>query len=201
MLLHYLYNGLERLYMTLYSKVSWLSTFVLFYCSGIKFQKFKTLGVPYIHASIGANIEIGNGFCMGNSIITNATGLKGKCKIDVRKNAKLIIGENVGITLTTIECFKKITIGDGVRIGFGVHILDTDFHSLDSSIRLSPNDVGKTAPITIEKNVFIGAHSIILKGVTIGEGSVIGAGSVIASNIPPFSVAAGNPAKVLYYFR
>lgn len=201
MMLHYLYNGIERFYITLHSTISWLATFVIFYCSGIKFQKFKTFGIPYIHASIGSNIVIGNSFCMGNSIMTNATGIKGKCKIDVRKNAKLFIGENVGITLTTIDCFKQITIGDGVRIGFGTHILDTDFHSLDPTIRLSSNDVGKTAPVSIEKNVFIGAHSIILKGVTIGEGSVIGAGSVISKNIPPHTVAAGNPAKILYSFR
>lgn len=198
MILHYIYNGIERLYIIVVSKLSWLATYILFFCSGIKFQKFKTLGVPYIHASIGSTIKIGNNFCMGNSILTNATGIKGRSKIEVRKNANLLIGENVGITLTTIECFNRITIGDGVRIGFGVHILDTDFHSIDPDIRLSSHDVAKTAPISIEKNVFIGAHSVILKGVTIGEGSVIGAGSIVTKSIPSHSVAAGNPAKVIY---
>ncbi|MDA8876461.1 hypothetical protein N9H94_03425 [Akkermansiaceae bacterium] len=55
----------------------------------------------------------------------------------------------------------------------------------------------ETAPITIGRKAFIGARSIILKGVTIGEGSVIGAGSVVVSDIPPHVIAAGNPARVI----
>lgn len=56
---------------------------------------------------------------------------------------------------------------------------------------------GKSCPICIGDNVFIGARAIILKGVTIGEGSVIGAGAVVAKDIPPFSIAVGNPVRVI----
>jgi acetyltransferase-like isoleucine patch superfamily enzyme len=49
----------------------------------------------------------------------------------------------------------------------------------------------------IENKVFIGARSIVLKGVTIGEGSVIGAGSVVTRNVPPMTIAVGNPARII----
>lgn len=55
----------------------------------------------------------------------------------------------------------------------------------------------KSAPITIEDDVWIGAHCIILKGVTIGARSIIGAGSVVTKSIPPDCIAAGNPCKII----
>ena len=55
----------------------------------------------------------------------------------------------------------------------------------------------KSAPITIEDDVWIGAHSIILKGVTIGRGSVVAAGAVVTKSFPPYSIIGGVPAKLL----
>ena len=57
---------------------------------------------------------------------------------------------------------------------------------------------GKQGAIIIEDDVWIGAGSIILTGVTISKGSVIGAGSVVAKSIPEYSIAVGNPAKVIH---
>lgn len=76
-------------------------------------------------------------------------------------------------------------------------IYDTDFHSILPEKRLNGNVDVPTSPIIIGKRVFIGGHSIILKGVTIGDDSVIGAGSVVTKNIPSGEVWAGNPAKFL----
>ena len=56
---------------------------------------------------------------------------------------------------------------------------------------------GRKAPIIIKDNAFIGARSIILKGVTIGEGAIVGAGSVVSEDVPPFTVVCENPAKVV----
>jgi acetyltransferase-like isoleucine patch superfamily enzyme len=83
-----------------------------------------------------------------------------------------------------------------------VTIVDTDFHALDPYVeggRMSNNDPKNVAaaPVIVEDNVFVGANSIILKGVTIGENSVIGAGSVVTRSIPANVIAAGNPARML----
>lgn len=91
----------------------------------------------------------------------------------------------------------SVAIGDNVKIGACVLITDTDAHPLDYLARRSSNEGTKSAPIVIEDDVWIGAHSIILKGVTIGAGSIIGAGSVVTKSIPAVCVAAGNPCRVI----
>ncbi len=111
-----------------------------------------------------------------------------------------MFGDNVGISSTAIICHKGITIGDNVKIGGNVVIYDTDFHSLDVVERISiPEDISnvKTEEVIINNNVFIGAHTTILKGTVIGENSVIGAGSLVVGIIPPNVIAGGNPCKVI----
>ena len=103
----------------------------------------------------------------------------------------------MGMTGTSICCESRITIGDHVRLGNLVTIVDTDFHPLNLHHRLvAPND-GRSKPITIEDHVFIGMSVMVLKGSHIGRGSVIGAGSVVTGTIPPNVIAAGNPAVVI----
>lgn len=68
---------------------------------------------------------------------------------------------------------------------------------MDSQVRRSSNEGTKSAPVVIEDDVWVGAHCIILKGVTIGARSIIGAGSVVTKSIPADCVAAGNPCKVI----
>ena len=89
---------------------------------------------------------------------------------------------------------KQVVIEDNVFIGGDCKIYDTDFHSLNPDTRLSGDtDDVKSTPILIKKRSFIGGHSIILKGVTIGEGAIIGAGSVVTHNVPDYEIWAGNP--------
>lgn len=93
---------------------------------------------------------------------------------------------------------NSITIRENVLIGGSCKFYDTDFHPIDMNDRLNDNkDEIKTAPIEIQDNVFIGAHCIVLKGVTIGQGSVIGAGSVVTKSVPEREVWAGNPAHFI----
>lgn len=181
------------------SLFSSLFTKLLFSTANIKCKKIYASGLPSIHISSNAKVCIGDNFVMGNSILTSATGLKGKCKIDVRNNARLIIGNNVGMTLTSISCFKEIIIEDNVKIGFGTHIMDTDFHAINPMERKSPEDAihAQKAKILIQENVFIGAHCFILKGVVIGKNSVIAAGSIVTHNIPDNVIAGGNPCKII----
>lgn len=90
---------------------------------------------------------------------------------------------------------KSVAIGSKCLIGDSVLIVDSDFHDLSPEGRHS--GPATIEPVVIEDNVFIGSRAIILKGVTIGRDSVIGAGSVVTRSIPPRTVAAGNPAKVI----
>jgi serine acetyltransferase len=77
-------------------------------------------------------------------------------------------------------------------IASNAYITDSDWHDIYNRV-----SIGKTAPIKIEDNVWIGDSVIVCKGVTIGENSIIGAGAVVVDDIPANCVAAGNPAKVV----
>jgi len=86
----------------------------------------------------------------------------------------------------------EIVIGDNCMLASGVYITDSDWHDIYNRVA-----IGKTAPIRIEKNVWIGDSAIICKGVTIGENSIIGAGAIVVDPVPANTIAAGNPARVV----
>jgi acetyltransferase-like isoleucine patch superfamily enzyme len=109
----------------------------------------------------------------------------------------LEIGDNFAMTGGTICAAEKIVIGNNVAVGANCMIVDTDFHPLDAEGRRQHPQEANTVPIHIEDHVFIGMNCLILKGVTIGCGSVIGAGSVVTRDIPAHVIAAGNPARVI----
>lgn len=113
-----------------------------------------------------------------------------------KEPAQLEIGEFTSIgPSTVINAANRIQIGKRCLIAWNCDIMDTDFHSIILSEEEPARPI--SAPVCIGDDVWIGARCIILKGVTIGENSVIGAGSVVSSDIPPHSLAAGNPARVL----
>jgi acetyltransferase-like isoleucine patch superfamily enzyme len=173
--------------------------YILFYLNGVNIKSFISYGIPYFHVSIKAKCIIGHSFKMHNGVKYSDSSINGKCRIDVRDTASLEIGDNVGLSDVTITCHEKIVIGNNVLLGVGSQIRDTDSHSLDPLDRINGLDwINKrTKPIEIKDNVFIGANSIILKGVTIGANSVIGAGSVVTKDIPANEIWAGNPAKFI----
>lgn len=156
----------------------------------------KINGRIYIK-SLG-NLKIGDNCIINSSKNINPIGGDIISRLIVQENAMLHIGNNVGISNSTIYCVNKITIEDNVWIGGGCKIWDSDFHSIDPNIRLFQNDSNiNTKPINIKERAFIGGLSIILKGVTIGKNSVVGAGSVVTKDIPENEIWAGNPAKFI----
>lgn len=121
-----------------------------------------------------------------------------KVRLTIWSNEKETKGINIGNYCllcpgTRISAATEITIGDNCMMANGTYISDSDAHGIYD--RSYP--VGKTAPIILEDNVWVGDSSIITKGVTIGENSIIGAGSVVVKSIPPNTIAAGNPARVV----
>lgn len=167
--------------------------------NNVAYKSFHTNGIPYVMVARGGKFTIGRSFAMNNGIKGNPIGCYERCTFFVDRGAVLTIGDNVGMSQAALICHKSITIGNNVKIGGGVCIYDTDFHSLDPVIRRSSEDLKNRAekPVVIGNDVFIGAKSIILKGVTIGENSVIGAGSVVTKSVPANQIWAGNPAKFI----
>ena len=189
-------HHLNLIFAALYSK--WFCS-VIFFISGVKVKSFSCFGIPYVHISLKAKCMIGENFKMNSGVKYSDSGVNGKCRIEVRDSAILNIGNNVGMSDVTITCHERITIGNNVLLGVGAQIRDTDNHSLNPKDRINGLDWKnkKTSPIIINDNVFIGAYSFILKGVTVGNNSIIGACSVITKNIPDNEIWAGNPARFI----
>ncbi len=139
----------------------------------------------------GSVIKIGKNAKFNYSNWSNHIGLNHRCIIStMSSDAELVIGDNLGMSSSTITCFKKIEIGNKVRIGANCVIADGDFHLDDPRI-------GEPKPIKIEDNVWLGYGVIVMKGVTIGENSIIGMNSIVTKDIPANSIATGSPTRVV----
>lgn len=172
--------------------------------NGVEYENYRIVGTPILEISGNGKIVFGNNIQMNNGLLDNQIGYNTPC-IFRAENGSITIGEDVGLSQTTMVAKDAdISIGNDVKIGGGVKIYTTDFHSLNFKERRNVEDdfrYRKSASITIEDDCFIGAGVIILKGVTIGARSVIGAGSVVVKSLPPDCIAAGNPCKVIKFCK
>lgn len=134
----------------------------------------------YIRIVKGATIDIGKSVSLYQNV-----------KIDMQcAGSQVKIGDNTFINrCSKIFCKDMVHIGNRCAISWNVTIMDNDFHYIGA------ND--NSTPIYIGDDVWIGCHSLILKGVHIGDGAVIAAGSVVTKDVPSYSVVGGNPAKVI----
>lgn len=140
-------------------------------------------------------IEIGDNVTIYSHYAVNPIG-GNRTVFQVMDNAVLKIGNHVGMSHAVIAAHESVILEDDVMLGAGCKIYDTDFHSLNYEERVHGDDADvRTAPVHIKKGAFIGAHTIILKGVTVGEKSIVGAGAVVTADIPDGEVWAGNPAR------
>lgn len=169
---------------------------ILFFLNGVEFGKgLRVLGLIKVFVTRRGRVLIGRHLRINSGDRFNIIGRQQKCILWVE--GELIIGDNVGISASAIICNKKVVVEDDVIIGGNTVIYDTDFHSLNAVDRLTreaDKANAKCAPVVIRQGAFIGAHATILKGVTIGRGSVVGACSVVTKDVPDKEIWGGNPA-------
>jgi len=137
------------------------------------------------------NINLGAGFKMGSNCQLYAEEEFGKSSINILDN----VGLNSGVIINA-NSGNSITIGQDVRIGpYSIlRAANHNFQSLDKPIYLQGYQSGD---IVVEDDVWIGANVSVLNNVRIGRSSIVGAGSVVTSDIPAYSIAAGVPARVI----
>lgn len=182
------YYNLRKLYYFLYT--NWIRHAFKAVGMNPRFEPFSLLkGADKI--SIGNNVKIAKG-CFLTTWNTESS---------LYIPVKIHIGNNVNIgAYCHFSSVTKISIGNGVLLGKWVTITDNNHGNTDMETLLIAPDkrpVVSKAGIKIEENVWIGDKVTILAGVSVGQGAVIAANSVVTKNVPPFSVAAGVPAKII----
>lgn len=167
---------------------------------GISIKNINILGWPIITMVPDSKISIANNVTLCSSSEHTALGVNHAVVLrTICAGATISIGEHTGISGGSICAATSVDIGSHCLIGANVTISDTDFHPIKPENRRYNKNYKDilSAAIIIERNVFIGTGTIILKGVSIGENSVIGAGSVVTKSFPKNSILAGNPAKII----
>lgn len=168
----------------------------------------KILKNPSVNVSHNTKINFRGIKLSKNSqlIINTDTIIEGNLIFEC-ENASISIGKRTYIGGSNLICAERISVGNDVLIAWGCNIVDHNSHS--QFFRDRKDDVKNWfngekdwtnvfhKPIIIEDKAWIGFNTIILKGVTIGEGAIIGAGSVVTKNVPPYTIVAGNPARII----
>ena len=172
---------------------------VMFALHGIPWgRRWRVLGMPIVQRYRGSTIALGDGLWLRSWRSSNPLVPIHPVVLATRAvDAVIRVGQDCGFTGTTLVSAERIEIGDRVAVGANTTIVDTDFHPLSAEERGHDFRAGSHRPVRIEDDVFIGMNCLILKGVTVGRGTMVGAGSVVSSDVPGGVIVAGNPARVV----
>lgn len=180
---------------------AWLSSFWIWelrargvICHG----SLHIYGHPIVSRYSGSRITLGREVTLDSSRRANPLGGTGPCVLrTMAKDACLEIGSSVGISSSILVAGRSIEIGAHSLIGAGCMIVDNDFHVPASPKTWETDYVKSSRPVKIGEGCFLGARTIVLKGVELGSGVVVGAGSVVTKSFPSGSLIGGNPAVLL----
>ena len=145
-------------------------------------------GLPFVSGHV--KIEIGDNVWIGGKVAILSGRMLDEPRLVIRDNAAL--GWNVMITVN-----REVIIEEHVLVSYDCRITDSDAHPQEADLRAAgqPARPEHIRPVRICRNAWIGNGSHIMKGVTIGEGAIIGANSVVMTDVPPYCLAVGNPAR------
>jgi acetyltransferase-like isoleucine patch superfamily enzyme len=189
------YRGLYAVHFGAFFGLRWL--FSVLYCEPVLRARCATAGknwhvwmTPFINGH--TEIHIGDHLSVfGTFGITSGR---------IFDHPKLIIGNGVDIGhQVQVVANKEVVIEDQVNIASRVYISDTDAHPKDAEARALrlPPPPDEVRPVRVCRRAWLGQNCFIMKGVTVGEGAIIGANSVVITDVPPYCVAIGNPARVV----
>lgn len=154
-------------------------------------------GLPLVRRFPGSSIRISRACSFRSARWSNQIGLDRQCMLStLREGAVIEIGERTGLSGAVLGAAERITIGRDVLVGGNCTITDTDWHAVDRSARLADTPAAHR-PVVIEDGVWLSMNVTVLKGVTIGAGTLVAAGSVVVRSLPPGVIAGGAPAQVL----
>ena len=168
-----------------------------------EFGYVTLVGLPIIDRCSGSKIRIEKGVTLVSKSEGNVAGINHPVILaTLAPGASIRIEQGCGLSGSSVCAVKSVVIEEKTGLGVNTSIYDTDFHSVDRTAE-RPESIGdaRAKSVKIGRRAWVGANSLILKGVSIGEGTVIGAGSVVITDVEEFAIAAGNPAKVIRKIR
>lgn len=160
-----------------------------------RYWKLKRLSLC---RSVGANVTVGKDVIIwttGNLVIGDNVCIRSGVQIYEKHGSAVTIGNDVYLGhQSIIDSICRVTIGERTMVGHRAIIIDADHRHDDPDVPVSQQG-HKAAPVTIGKDVWLGAHVVVVKGVTIGDGAIVGANSVVTRDVAPNAIVAGNPAR------
>ena len=142
---------------------------------------------------LGKNVELYNFVNLYGCNIGDETRIG--AFVEIQKNVN--IGRRCKIQSHTFIC-EGVTIEDEVMIAHGVMFInDRDPHAVNTDGSMQTEQDWTVVPTVVQKRASIGSNATIMCGVTIGEGGLVGAGAVVTSDVPPHTIVAGNPARII----